>query len=83
MVAYGASKWGVRKISRTAAIELGPWGIRVNCIHPGGVDTPMTAVLGFGSDSCPKAPMPLRRYATGDDIARLHLFLASDESSWI
>ena len=82
MVAYGASKWGVRGISKVAAIELGPWGIRVNSIHPGGVDTPMTAELGFRGPAV-AAPVPLGRYGTPEDIASLHLFLASDEASWI
>lgn len=82
MVAYGASKWGVRGVSKVAAIELGPWGIRVNSIHPGGVDTPMTAELGFRGPGA-AAPVPLGRYGTPDDIASLHLFLVSDEASWI
>jgi 3alpha(or 20beta)-hydroxysteroid dehydrogenase len=82
MVAYGASKWGVRGISKVAAIELGPWGIRVNSIHPGGVDTPMTAELGFRGPGA-VAPVPLGRYGTPDDIASLHLFLVSDEAAWI
>ena len=65
-----------------AALELGPWGIRVNSIHPGGVDTPMTAELGFRGPGV-AAPVPLGRYGTPDDIASLHLFLVSDEASWI
>jgi 3alpha(or 20beta)-hydroxysteroid dehydrogenase len=81
MAAYGASKWGVRGITKVAALELGPWGVRVNSIHPGGVDTPMTASRGYSR--AVEAPVPLGRYGTPQDIASLHLFLASDESSWI
>jgi 3alpha(or 20beta)-hydroxysteroid dehydrogenase len=76
-VAYGASKWGVRGITKVAAIELGEDKIRVNSIHPGTVDTPMT--MG-GSN---RGNNPLRRIGLPVDIANVHLFLASDESSWI
>jgi 3alpha(or 20beta)-hydroxysteroid dehydrogenase len=79
MAAYGASKWGIRGITKVAALEYGPWGIRVNSIHPGGVDTPMTAERGSPRNS----PPPLGRYGTPEDIASLHLFLASDEAAWI
>lgn len=83
MVAYGASKWGVRGITKTAALELGPYGIRVNSIHPGLVDTPMTAGHGeqMGEGQAPS--IPLQRVGQPADIASLHLFLVSDESRWI
>ncbi|WP_433378745.1 SDR family NAD(P)-dependent oxidoreductase [Actinoplanes sp. CA-142083] len=83
MVAYGASKWGVRGVTKVAAVELGPWGIRVNSIHPGGVDTPMTASLRFGRSDGVATHPPIGRHGTPSDIADLHVFLASDESSWI
>jgi 3alpha(or 20beta)-hydroxysteroid dehydrogenase len=83
MVAYGASKWGVRGISKVAALELGPMGIRVNSIHPGGVDTPMTAALQFDRAPGGAPNLPLGRYGTPEDIASLHLFLVSEEASWI
>jgi 3alpha(or 20beta)-hydroxysteroid dehydrogenase len=76
-VAYGASKWGVRGITKIAAVELGEDKIRVNSIHPGTVDTPMTV---GGSN---RGNNPLRRIGRPADIANLHVFLASDESSWI
>jgi 3alpha(or 20beta)-hydroxysteroid dehydrogenase len=76
-VAYGASKWGVRGITKVAAMELGKDNIRVNSIHPGTVDTPMTT---GGSN---RGNNPLQRIGLPMDIANLHLFLASDESSWI
>jgi len=81
--AYVSSKFAVRGLTKTAALELGSLGIRVNSIHPGGVDTPM--VRGVGVD--PQATgafsnVPLGRIGRPEEIARLALFLASDESSY-
>ena len=82
LTAYGASKWAVRGMTKTAALELGPLHIRVNSIHPGPVDTPM--VEGRYSRGQGNAPdLPLGRVGVPEDIANLHLFLASDASSWI
>lgn len=83
MVAYGASKWGVRGMTKVAALELGPWGVRVNSIHPGRVDTPMTASPVFAEGRGAVVPLPLGRYGTTQDVASLHVFLASEQSSWI
>ena len=78
--AYVASKWGVRGLTKTAAIDLGPKGIRVNSVHPGGIDTPMLE----GTD--PEAPfykrLPVARMGRPEEAARAVLFLASDESSY-
>lgn len=78
--AYVASKWGLRGLTKTAAIDLGRKGIRVNSVHPGGIDTPMLA----GTD--PDAPfykrLPIGRVGTSDEVARAVLFLASDEASY-
>lgn len=82
--AYGASKWAVRGLTKNAALELGPSGIRVNSVHPGGVDTPMTnpdAVDEDMFDGWTKR-LPLRRIGRSGDVADLVLFLASDESSY-
>jgi 3alpha(or 20beta)-hydroxysteroid dehydrogenase len=83
MVAYGASKWGVRGITKVAALELGPYGIRVNSVHPGSVDTPMTASLHMDRGDGHAPHIPLQRIGTPEDIANLHLFLVSDEASWM
>jgi 3alpha(or 20beta)-hydroxysteroid dehydrogenase len=81
--AYGATKWAVRGITKTAAIELAADGIRVNSVHPGAVDTPMVASsnLQRGPGGLPNNP--LGRCAVPEDIAHLVLFLASDASSYI
>lgn len=77
--AYGASKWAVRGLTRTAAAELGRFGIRVNSVHPGPIRTSM---LPEGDESR-FAQMPLRRTGGPEEVARLVLFLASDEASYI
>jgi 3alpha(or 20beta)-hydroxysteroid dehydrogenase len=77
--AYGATKWAVRGMTKSAAQELGPHGIRVNSIHPGIIDTPMMA--GMSLDRL-AANVPLQRYASADEVANLALWLASDESAY-
>jgi 3alpha(or 20beta)-hydroxysteroid dehydrogenase len=78
--AYSMAKWGLRGLTRSAAIELAPGGIRVTCIAPGGVDTEMTRVLDVGRRPERQA---LGRMAAADEIAAVALFLASDEASFI
>jgi 3alpha(or 20beta)-hydroxysteroid dehydrogenase len=78
--AYGASKWAVRGLTKTAAAELGHDGIRVNSVHPGAIDT---AMLPGGDDGVRFAGLPVGRAGTADEVANLVLFLACDESSYI
>ena len=80
--AYVASKFAVRGMTKTAAMELGPRGIRVNSVHPGGVATDMTAAVGDTGQSKFYQRLPIARIGTPEDIANLVLFLASDESSY-
>jgi 3alpha(or 20beta)-hydroxysteroid dehydrogenase len=82
-IAYSASKWAVRGMTKVAALELAPLGIRVNSIHPGIIDTPMLNDLLITDDAGKQAiggRIPLRTVATADQVARLALYLASDES---
>lgn len=83
--AYAASKWGVRGVTKVAALELGPHGIRVNSIHPGGINTAMGNPGGLvGAElNKPYARQPIQRIGEPEEIARTSLFLASDESSYI
>jgi 3alpha(or 20beta)-hydroxysteroid dehydrogenase len=82
-IAYSASKFAVRGMTKVAAIELAPVGIRVNSIHPGGVRTPMLDPIGGVDLAARVEPLiPMKRLATPDEIAFLALFLASDESSY-
>jgi 3alpha(or 20beta)-hydroxysteroid dehydrogenase len=82
--AYTASKFGVRGLSRTASIEFGPMGIRVNCVVPGPIRTAMTERKGWDEDDYAKAygGYPLGRRGEPEEVAAVNLFLASDESSY-
>jgi len=84
VTAYVASKFAVRGMTKTAALELGSVGIRVNSIHPGGIDTPMLRPDGLPALdlSAMFSRVPLGRIGTVDDVADLALFLASDRSSY-
>jgi 3alpha(or 20beta)-hydroxysteroid dehydrogenase len=79
--AYVASKWAVRGLTKTAAIDLGHKGIRVNSVHPGGIDTPMVA--GTNADAPFYQRLPVSRMGSADEVAAAVLFLASDEASYI
>jgi 3alpha(or 20beta)-hydroxysteroid dehydrogenase len=81
--AYASTKWAVRGVSRCAAAELAPYGIRVNSVHPGPVNTPMISrgVEGVDQNQL-HASIPIPRWADPVEIARLVLFLASDASSY-
>ncbi|MBX6765045.1 MAG: SDR family oxidoreductase [Rubrobacteraceae bacterium] len=82
-VAYTASKWALRGLSRVASMELGPRGIRVNTIHPGYIETPMTASAPPAFLEANDAATPLGRPGTVHDVAPLVVFLLSGESSYI
>ena len=81
--AYTASKWAIRGLSRLASMELGPLGIRVNAIHPGYIETPMTADAPVGSRDAIVAVTPLGRTGQAEEVAALVAFLLSDEASFI
>jgi 3alpha(or 20beta)-hydroxysteroid dehydrogenase len=79
-LAYAASKWAVRGMSRAAAAELAPSGIRVNAVFPGYVDTGM---IDAGHEEIAQRVPLGRRLASPDEIAEAVLFLASDEARYV
>ncbi|WP_067692100.1 SDR family NAD(P)-dependent oxidoreductase [Nocardia jejuensis] len=79
--AYGSSKWGLRGLSKIAALELGPSQIRVNSVHPGPIATPMVPYLTTGPGSFPT--LPLERSGLPEEVAELVAFLASDAAAYI
>lgn len=82
--AYCSAKAGVEMLTKVAAMELGPRGIRVNALAPGLVDTPLTALLNQPPIRDEYvANMPLGRVGLPADIAGAVAFLASDDSSWV
>ncbi|MDR7059281.1 MULTISPECIES: glucose 1-dehydrogenase [unclassified Sphingopyxis] len=83
--AYTASKWAVRGLSKSLAYELGPRGIRVCTVHPGGVNTQMGNPTGLTGDALNVGyeRVPLQRIGEPEEIARASLFIASDDASYI
>jgi NAD(P)-dependent dehydrogenase (short-subunit alcohol dehydrogenase family) len=89
VLAYCVSKAGVDQLTRCAALELAPKGVRVNAVNPGVVVTEIHKRGGMSEDKYAvflehsKQTHPLGRVGTGEDVAALILFLASDRAAWI
>jgi 3alpha(or 20beta)-hydroxysteroid dehydrogenase len=77
-VGYAASKFGIRGLTRAAALDMAGTGVRVNCVHPGTIRTPMsdTAVADL------YANLPIPRIGEPEEVTRMVLFLASDDASY-
>jgi 3alpha(or 20beta)-hydroxysteroid dehydrogenase len=82
-IAYSATKWAVRGMTKAAAVDLAPRNIRVNSIHPGPIDTPMLDVRTAEQNARRLEAVPMKRRGTPEEVADLALFLLSDESRYI
>ncbi len=82
-IAYSATKWALRGMTKAAAVDLASRGIRVNSIHPGPIDTPMLDVRTPEQNERRLQLVPMHRRGTPEEVADLVLFLVSDESSYI
>ncbi len=83
--AYSSSKWAVRGLTKTAAIELGQYGIRVNSVHPGGIYTEMGGANSRSAEDMSATfytEFPIPRVGQPKEVAYVSLFLASDEASY-
>ncbi len=82
-IAYSATKWALRGMTKAAAIDLAPKKIRVNSVHPGPIDTEMLHVRTPEQNARRVQQVPMKRMGTAEEVARLVVFLLSDESSYI
>ncbi|MFE9203288.1 3-oxoacyl-[acyl-carrier-protein] reductase [Micromonospora sp. NPDC007230] len=80
---YSASKGGINAMSRALAKELGPYGVRVNVVAPGFIETDMTAALSEKARAKAVGMIPLRRLGQPADVAELVSFLASDRAGYV
>jgi len=87
--AYGAAKAAVIALTRSVALEMADWDVRVNCISPGVIETPLAVGRGFTPEAIERfrsentEAQPLARIGAPDDIAHCALWLASDESTFV
>jgi NAD(P)-dependent dehydrogenase (short-subunit alcohol dehydrogenase family) len=81
--AYTAAKGGIVSLTRALAVEWGSRNIRVNCICPGTIDTPMPALKDAAARAAAAEATPMKRIGLSDEIAQVAVFLASDGASYI
>jgi len=79
--AYSATKWAVRGMTKSAAQDLAPHGVRVNSVHPGLIDTAMLQEFAGAADQM-KQQIPMGRFAEAEEVGRLVRYLASDDSEY-
>jgi len=82
-VAYTASKWAVRGLTKATALDLVRWNIRVNSVHPATIATPLTDAAPDGHLEANRGAIPMGREATAVEVAEAIVFLASDASSFM
>lgn len=82
-IAYGATKWALRGMTKTTALAFAPRSIRVNSVHPGFIDTEMLDIRPTEELQRLVAAIPMGRMAKADEVAELVLFLLSDQSRYI
>ncbi|MDJ1502066.1 SDR family NAD(P)-dependent oxidoreductase [Xanthocytophaga agilis] len=82
LLAYGASKWGLRGLTRTTAYELAHNKIRVNAVHPGIIDTPLAHDLVTGNNLVPVDKFAIPRQASTREISNYVLFVASEDAAF-
>ncbi len=85
LIAYNASKFGVMGVTKTLALELGDYGIRVNSVNPGFIETALTEEPRKDPEFCRGywAKIPLRRFGKPAEVANCVAFLLSDESAFV
>ncbi|MCA9167668.1 MAG: 3-oxoacyl-ACP reductase FabG [Planctomycetales bacterium] len=83
LVDYGASKGGIERLTKVSAVELGPLGIRVNCVAPGAIEIERTKheAPNYAETWAPRTP--LRRVGQVEDVAHMVVFLASNKASFV
>ena len=82
-IAYSATKWALRGMTKAAAIDLAPRKIRVNSVHPGPIDTEMIKVRTPEQNQQRLQLVTMKRMGTAEEVASLVLFLLSDESGYV
>jgi len=81
--AYGASKWALRGLTQTAALEFGPLGVRVNAVHPGAILTEMARASGGAVAAAFEEVTPSRRVGTPEEAAAVIGFLCCDAAAFV
>jgi 3alpha(or 20beta)-hydroxysteroid dehydrogenase len=81
--AYSATKWALRGMTKSAAIDLAPRRIRVNSVHPGPIDTEMLKIRSAEDNQRRTQQVPMKRMGTAEEVAQLVLFLLSDDSAYV
>ena len=82
-IAYVASKWAVRGMTKSAASQLGKYNVRVNSVHPGAIETDMLFDLGTETIDRLVAAVPMGRSAKPEEVGNVVMFLLADESSYV